>query len=154
MRSFSWFLDTLCLQVLAICLTLFHVDSLLLTKDMSCQNYPLLAEDNNCWVSIRTCANTGDSVKTERNSSHCTTTVERKWKVNFVLVLTIAVRGILTDRLLLEFEVHYRPEWNVVCSLCMWTTKFHSFNLPQMAHDSRKMWRLQVIHVSRLCPAS
>ena len=89
LKSFSWFLDMSYLQALAIRSTLFHVDSLLLTKDMSRRKSPVPCRTNNCWVSNCTYAKTEDSVKTERNGSHCRTTVERKRNANFILAPTV-----------------------------------------------------------------
>ena len=79
-ERFSWFLDMLYLQVLDIRSTLFHVDSLLLTEDMSRWKLPVPCGTNNCWVSNCTYAKkkTKDSVKTEQNGSHRRTKTERK----------------------------------------------------------------------------
>ena len=84
-KRFPWFLDMLYPQALAIRSTSFHVNSLLLTEDMSCRKWRVPCEANNYWVSNRTYGNLGNSIKTEWNGLHCRMTTEWKRNINFLL---------------------------------------------------------------------
>ena len=83
------------LQALAIYWTLFRVDSLLLTEDMLCQKLPVAGKSQYLLNQQSYFRKNGDSVKTERNSSHRRTKTEPK-----LFIGSITGNGYITEKMI------------------------------------------------------